>query len=65
MISITDFKNLLGAYGERLTEEQVRQLYDWEYRMADAIFDQWLERNNTRKAGFNGQLQHNRENEGG
>ena len=62
MISLPDFKKLLGSYAESLTDEQVKRLRDMEYQIADVIFDQWLSRRNEQlkqQLGFNTSLQHN------
>jgi len=61
MIPFTDFKKLLGPYGERLTDEQVKRLRDIEYQIANAIFDQWLPRRNKQlqQVGYSTSLQHN------
>ncbi|MBP6929683.1 MAG: hypothetical protein KBB77_01975 [Candidatus Moranbacteria bacterium] len=62
MISLPDFKNLLGKYADRLSEEQIKQLRDMEYRIADAAFDQWLHKRNKQcleKIGHNNLSRHN------
>jgi len=41
MLPLPHFKTLLGSLGERMTDEQVRRVYDMEKKIADAIFDQW------------------------
>lgn len=49
MIAIPEFKKLLGTLGERLTDDEVKRLYDMEIIIADAIFDQWVQETNNIK----------------
>ena len=46
MITLPEFKNLLGTLADKMTDEQIGQLRDVEYAIADAIFDQWLPKRN-------------------
>lgn len=66
MIPLPDFKNLLGKYAERLSEEQIKQLQNMEYQIADAIFDQWLQKHNKQwqELGYNNPSRHNVDLEG-
>lgn len=62
MITLPKFKALLGPIAEKMTDEQIGQLRDAEYRIADAVFDQWLGTFNKKRAkqhGFNNPLEHN------
>ena len=49
MISLPDFRELLGEAGHELTDEQVERVREIEYGLADAIFDQWLRKRNNSK----------------
>ena len=62
MIPLPDFKNLLGKYAECLGEEQIKQLQNMEYQIADAIFDQWLQKYNKQwidELGYKNPSRHN------
>jgi len=48
-LSLAEFKELLGSFGETLTDEQIRWLYDAEYKLADAMFEWWLRKRNAPK----------------
>jgi hypothetical protein len=50
-ISLTDFKKLLGPLTEQLTPEDIEWLRDAEYKLADAIFERWLRKQNARSRG--------------
>jgi len=64
VIELTDFRKSLGGLGEKLTEEQVQQLRDMEYKLVDAVFDQWLhKRNQAKTAGLLPLVRHNVEEE--
>ena len=62
MIPLPDFKNLLGKYAESLNEEQIKQLQNMEYQIADAIFDQWLKKHNEHRLEKAGNIAPSRHN---
>ena len=43
MISLEDYKKILGPFGETLTEEELKKAYEIQSKMADLIFYSWLE----------------------
>jgi hypothetical protein len=48
MISLGEFKKLLGKAAEGLTDAEIEGIRALEYRVADATFDIWLrDRNST------------------
>ena len=47
MISLTKFKNVLGDTGQNMTDEEIRSLRDGLDKVADIIFDSWLEKVNS------------------
>lgn len=49
-MSIEEFRQRLGAFGEQFTEDELLKLRDDGYKLADAIIDWWL-RYRHRKAG--------------
>lgn len=51
MISLPQFKTLLGPLAQKLTDEQVECLRDMEYQFADAIFEKWLRERNSYPQG--------------
>jgi hypothetical protein len=42
MISLPEFKILLGPLAEKLSEEEILNLRDMEYQIADAVIEWWL-----------------------
>jgi hypothetical protein len=62
MITLPDFKKLLGPYGESLSDEKIEQLFAMEQKIADIFIDQWLEKRNQIIAENEHDL---RDNEGG
>ncbi len=42
MISLDDFKISLGDYGKRFTDEELEQLRQDMYQLADIAFDVWV-----------------------
>jgi hypothetical protein len=44
--NIVKFRELLGKTAEKLTDEQVLNVMDIQYKLADIIFDIYLEENN-------------------
>jgi len=42
MISLPNFKVLLGPYAHELSTEQIEQLYVFEYKIAGAVVDRWF-----------------------
>jgi hypothetical protein len=48
MISLDEFKKLLGKAAAGLSDAEIESIRELEYRIADATFDIWLrERNST------------------
>lgn len=41
MISLQTFKEALGKRGKDLTEIEVKQLFELQYKLADVLFDVW------------------------
>jgi hypothetical protein len=46
MIGLSDFRVLLGAAGEELSDQEVKRIRDVEYGIADAMFESWLRERN-------------------
>jgi len=42
MISLDDFKNSLGDYAKRFTDEELERLRQDMYQLADIAFDVWV-----------------------
>jgi hypothetical protein len=42
MISLDDFKNSLGDYAKRFTDEELERLRQDMYQLADIAFDIWV-----------------------
>jgi hypothetical protein len=48
VISLDEFKKLLGTAADGLSDAEIEKIRELEYRIADATFDIWLrERNST------------------
>lgn len=47
MISLTKLKNVLGDKGQNMTDEEIRGLRNDLDKVADVIFDSWLEKVNS------------------
>jgi len=47
MLSLELFKKSLGKRGELLTEVEIKQLYDLQYKLADLLFDAWIMKSKT------------------
>jgi hypothetical protein len=43
MISLDDFKNSLGDYAKRFTDEELEKLRQDMYQLADIAFDVWVQ----------------------
>ena len=41
MISTSKFRELLGSIGEKMTEEELLNLMNIEYQLADTFIEQW------------------------
>jgi hypothetical protein len=50
MISLSEFKSLLGPLAETLSEDEILKLRDMEYQIADAFIEWWLTNRKTRDA---------------
>jgi hypothetical protein len=50
MISLDEFKKLLGPTAETLTDEEIVKIREMEYRLGDIIFDAWLRQRNKSKS---------------
>ncbi len=42
MISLNDFKTSLGDYSQRFTDDELEQLRQDMYQLADIAFDVWV-----------------------
>lgn len=47
MIPVDKFRDLLGEEADGLTNKQIEEIRDLEYRIADAVFDLWLRERNS------------------
>jgi len=47
MISISKCKKALGDAAKKLSDEEVKKIRDIRDKLADIIFDQWLEEKKT------------------
>lgn len=47
MISLTKFKQSLGAAAKGMTDEELEQLRSEMYQLADMAFEIWVKRNQT------------------
>ena len=43
MISIEKFKKILGPKAQNLSDEEIEQIRDAQYRLSDILFDMWWE----------------------
>ena len=46
MISIEKYKKILGKEAQNLTDEEIEQIRDAQYKLADILFDMWQEDKN-------------------
>ena len=46
MIPVPEFKKLLGAAAEGLSDAEIERIRDMEDRLADIVFDAWLRERN-------------------
>jgi hypothetical protein len=53
MISLEEFKALLGPLAETLTDAEIADLRTMEYQFADAVIEWWLRNSAGRKSGSN------------
>ncbi len=49
MISLKKFKDALGDLKKELSEEEISKLLDNQDKMADILFNMWLEQKNNNK----------------
>lgn len=49
MIPFSEYKELLGAEAEGMTDEQIKELRDDQYAFAQLAFDSWLKKKQQRK----------------
>lgn len=42
MLTLQVFKKSLGKRGELLTEAEIKQLFELQYKLADILFDAWV-----------------------
>jgi hypothetical protein len=47
MIPFDEFKKLLGSEAEGLSDVEIERIRDIEHRLADIIFDAWLQERNS------------------
>lgn len=43
MIPFNKFKTILGKSGSQMTDEEIKQLRDFQDKLADSLFDFWLD----------------------
>lgn len=46
MISIPECRKLLGSYADGLSDEKIEKMRNDSYKLADIIFEMWIERRN-------------------
>lgn len=46
MISIEKYKKILGPEAQNLTDKEIEQIRDAQYKLADVLFDMWWEDKN-------------------
>ena len=46
MISIEKYKKILGSEAQNLSDEEIEQIRDAQYKLADVLFDMWWEDEN-------------------
>lgn len=51
MLTFEEFKKSLGDEANGYTDEQIEHIRDIGYKFADAVFEQWLRKRNTRVFG--------------
>jgi hypothetical protein len=44
MVELSEFKQKLGKLADDLTDEQIEQLKSDNYKLANILFDMWVER---------------------
>ena len=49
MIRVEEFRKSLGKVGDRMTEGKIMELREWEDKIAEVIFKQWLRDKNKPK----------------
>jgi hypothetical protein len=49
MISLAEFRKLLGKAADGLSDAEIKSIRELEYRIADPTFDIWLRERNTPK----------------
>jgi len=49
MFSNSQYKQILGIKANNLTEQEIQELRDIQYKLANFIFDIWYEKHNKRK----------------
>ena len=49
MISLEEFRKLLGKYGESLSDQEVEEIRDAQYQMAELAFREWIKVKRIRK----------------
>ena len=42
MISLSEFKKLLGDYGKNLTDQQIEEIRNEQYKVAEMAFKVWM-----------------------
>ena len=43
MISIEKYKKILGSEAQNLSDEEIEQIRDAQYKLAEVFFDMWWE----------------------
>jgi len=51
MLSLQTFKKSLGATGKQFTEVETQELLDFQYRLANVLFDIWHQKTRTEVEG--------------
>ena len=49
MISIEKFKKLLGSEAQNLTDKEIEQIRNDQYKLADILFDMWRKNKKIKK----------------
>lgn len=53
MISIEKFKKLLGSEAQNLTDEEIEQIRNSQYQLAEIAFDMWYKDKKDKKFAIN------------
>lgn len=42
MIKFEEFRKSLGKVGDKMADDKIKELMEWEDKLAEVIFKQWL-----------------------